>query len=156
LHEADDKKKEEPKKAEGGSEEKAPVDPVDTKDGLYKDMKIDGNPFRAILSTYDAIANKQEAMGKTEIGVISLPGDENVYELLPGGDGKEETKESEIHESEGYIEVMDTIRIANALAEVQKVWQEWKSGPMTEPKDIKPAQKDLKGWIDRWFKDNIK
>jgi hypothetical protein len=59
-------------------------------------------------------------------------------------------------ESAGYIEVMDLTRVANALGEVQRVWTEWKSGPATEPSDIKPAQKDLKGWIDRWFKDNIK
>jgi len=24
------------------------------------------------------------------------------------------------------------------------------------PSDIRPAQKELKGWIDRWFKQNIK
>lgn len=59
-------------------------------------------------------------------------------------------------ESAGYVEVMDLTRVANALGEIQRVWAEWKSGPATEPSDIKPAQKDLKGWIDRWFKDNIK
>ena len=64
--------------------------------------------------------------------------------------------EIELHESAGYIEVMDLTRVANALGEIQRVWAEWKSGPATEPSDIKPAQKDLKGWIDRWLKDNIK
>jgi hypothetical protein len=63
---------------------------------------------------------------------------------------------NEIKEGAGYVEVMDLTRVANALGEIQRVWAEWKSGPMTEPKDIKPAQKDLKAWVDRWFKDNIK
>ena len=62
----------------------------------------------------------------------------------------------ELYEGAGYVEVMDLTRVANALGEIQRVWAEWKSGPMTEPKDIKPAQKDLKAWVDRWFKDNIK
>jgi hypothetical protein len=60
------------------------------------------------------------------------------------------------NESEGYIEVMDEVRIANGLGEIQQAWAQWKSGPATEPRDINPAKKELKGWIDRWFKDNIK
>ena len=35
-------------------------------------------------------------------------------------------------------------------------WDRWKNGPMTEPSDIKPAAKELKGWITRWMKQNIK
>lgn len=66
---------------------------------------------------------------------------------------KDEKKESV---NEEYIEVMDSIRMANALGELQQIWQQWKNGPATEPSDIRPAQKELKGWIDRWFKDNIK
>ena len=55
--------------------------------------------------------------------------------------------------NEEYIELMP--EIANALGEIHKAWARWKSGPMTEKGDIKPAQKELKGWIERWFKQNI-
>jgi hypothetical protein len=58
--------------------------------------------------------------------------------------------------NEEYVEVMDPIRMANALGEIQQAWEQWKNGPMTEPSMIKPAQKELKGWLDRWFKQNIK
>ena len=58
--------------------------------------------------------------------------------------------------NEEYVEVMDPIRMANAMGEIQQVWNDWKNGPMTEPNMIKPAQKELKGWLDRWFKQNIK
>ena len=51
---------------------------------------------------------------------------------------------------------MDPIRMANALGEIQQAWEQWKKGPMTEPSMIKPAAKELKGWLDRWFKQNIK
>lgn len=58
--------------------------------------------------------------------------------------------------NEEYVEVMDPIRMANALGEIQQAWEQWKKGPMTEPSMIKPAAKELKGWLDRWFKQNIK
>ena len=62
--------------------------------------------------------------------------------------------ESEINEE--YIESMDSIELANLLGKIKTLWDAWKSGPMTEPSDIKPAQRELKGWMDRWFKQNIK
>lgn len=65
-----------------------------------------------------------------------------------------ELLESEINEE--YVESMDSIEIANALGKIKTLWDRWKSGPMTEPSDIKPAQKELKGWLDSWFKQNIK
>jgi cytidyltransferase-like protein len=128
----------------------APTTPkIDTSGGTFKEIKVDGTPYNAVLSTFDAIGSKQKAMGKTEVGLISIPGEEEVYELLLKDDKNESVNED-------YIEVMDPIRMANALGELQQIWQQWKTGPMTEPSDIKPAQKELKGWIDRWFKDNIK
>jgi hypothetical protein len=60
--------------------------------------------------------------------------------------------ESEINED--YIELMP--EIANALGVIQSDWDRWKNGPMTEPSDIKPAAKELKGWITRWMKQTIK
>jgi hypothetical protein len=43
-----------------------------------------------VLSTFEAIAKKQEAMGTTEVGLISLPGDESAYELYSENETKEE------------------------------------------------------------------
>lgn len=58
--------------------------------------------------------------------------------------------------TEDYIEVMNLPELSNALGKIAEIWKQWKNGPMTEPGDIKPAQKELKSWMDRWFKDNIK
>ena len=55
-----------------------------------------------------------------------------------------------------YVQSMNVPELANHLGEIKKLWDEWKSGPLTKSSDIKPAQKQLKGWIDRWFKSNIK
>jgi len=63
-----------------------------------------------------------------------------------------ELLEGEINED--YIELMP--EIANALGTIQMDWDRWKNGPATEPSDIKPAAKELKGWITRWMKQNIK
>jgi len=62
--------------------------------------------------------------------------------------------ESDLKLNEEYIELMP--EIANALGRIQTDWERWKNGPMTEPSDIKPAAKELKGWITRWMKQNIK
>ena len=67
-----------------------------------------------------------------------------------------ELKLENLKVNEEYVEVMNMPVIANALGEIQKQWLDWKNGPLTERGDIKPAQKELKGWIDRWFKDTIK
>jgi cytidyltransferase-like protein len=133
-------------------EDEAPIVPkVDTSEGTFKEMDVDGETYTAVLSTFDAIGAKQKAMGKETVGLISLPGDNNVYELLSKEEGS--TEESV---NEEYVEVMDPIRMANAMGEIQQAWQQWKNGPLTEPSDIRPAQKELKNWLDRWFKDNIK
>ena len=161
VNEADEKKKEGKEEGEGKEPVKLPKEEkVDTSGRQYKEMNINGNNYMAILSTLTAIGSKQEAMGEKKVGIISLPGDEKVYELVPKEEGGEEkSNESEANESEvneEYIEVMNLPELANALGKVAELWKQWKNGPMTEPSDIKPAQKELKGWIDRWFKDNIK
>ena len=61
---------------------------------------------------------------------------------------------TDVSVNEDYIELMP--EIANALGTIQSDWERWKNGPMTEPSDIKPAAKELKGWITRWMKQNIK
>lgn len=88
-------------------------------------------------------------------------GDETIFAVDQDGE-EHEIKYSDIvsyNEStvnEEYVESMDSIEIANALGKIKTLWDSWKGGPMTEPSDIKPAQRELKGWMDSWFKQNIK
>jgi hypothetical protein len=58
--------------------------------------------------------------------------------------------------SEDYIEVMDSAMLEDGTASIKKAWKQWRNGPMTEKSDIKPAQKELKKYLDDWFKANIK
>ena len=55
---------------------------------------------------------------------------------------------------EEYVEIMRDLD--KGLALVKDSWLDWKRGPMTEPSDIKPAQKELIGYIAKWIKKNIK
>lgn len=89
------------KEAEGKGEDKGTVKPpeeaVDTSEGTIRVMTIDDVKYNAVLSTYNAIASKQAGIGESEVGMITLPGKEQVWELLlitdkKGGE-KEETKE---------------------------------------------------------------
>jgi hypothetical protein len=96
------------KEAEGKGEDKGTVKPpeeaVDTSEGTIRVMTIDGTKYNAVLSTYNAIASKQAGIGESEVGMITLPGKDQVWELLlldekknadkeePKGD-KEESKE---------------------------------------------------------------
>jgi hypothetical protein len=60
--------------------------------------------------------------------------------------------------SEGYVKQMDAAdRIAEGLASIKKAWTVWKNGSIPGTRsDIKPAQKELKKYLDDWFKANIK
>ena len=55
---------------------------------------------------------------------------------------------------EEYIEVMDGL--TQGLSLIKDAWDDWKSGPMTERDDIKPAQKELMKYVTDWMKKNIK
>ena len=80
-------------------------------------------------------------------------------ELKNFNDYLNEVKDSEGNEvpTDGYVEVMDGDGgLSDALGEVLSVWTKWKNGPATEKVHIKPAIKDLKSFIDDWFKKNIK
>jgi len=79
----------------------------------------------------------------------SLPTLDSVQRAYQAKQGKKPIKEE-------YVESMDSIEIANALGKIKTLWDTWKKGPMTEPSDIRPAQKELMGWITRWMKANIK
>ena len=56
--------------------------------------------------------------------------------------------------NEEYIEIMRDLD--EGLMLIKDGWLEWKNGPMTEPSDIKPAQKELMNYIIKWMKKNIK
>jgi hypothetical protein len=58
--------------------------------------------------------------------------------------------------NEEYVESMDYIKLANALGVIKTQWDIWKKGPSTEPNDIRPAQKELIDWVNRFLKQNIK
>lgn len=63
--------------------EKEPSEPVISKDkARLRDFEVNGLKYKGVLSTFDAIAAKQKAMGVSEVGVISLPGDEAAYEIF--------------------------------------------------------------------------
>jgi hypothetical protein len=56
--------------------------------------------------------------------------------------------------TEEYIEGMHDLD--DGLALIKDAWISWKRGPMTEPGDIKPAQKELFNYVTKWLKKNIK
>ena len=73
LREADEAK---------GKEGDAPAEPtIDPDKEKLRDFEINGKSYSGVLSTFNAIAKKQEAMGVSEVGVISLPGDDAAYKI---------------------------------------------------------------------------
>ena len=58
--------------------------------------------------------------------------------------------------NEAYVESMNYPVLKKALDTVVGQWSEWKKGPMTEPSDIKPAQKELMNFVSSYLKKNIK
>lgn len=93
LREADEEK---PKGKEGEAPAAAEEKPtIDKGTPRMKDFEVNGKTYKGVLSTFEAIAKKQEAMGETEIGIITLPGEAAAYELFSedADDKKEEPKE---------------------------------------------------------------
>ena len=58
--------------------------------------------------------------------------------------------------NEEYVEVMNMPELTRALEVIKKQWDDWKRGPLTEPKMVRPAQKELCDYINEWCKKNIK
>jgi len=105
---------------------------------------------------YDAIKDMKELSVNSSIYDSAYAGKYKGKDVVVFNDGEDlfaYVKES-VELNEEYIELMP--EIANALGTIQMDWERWKNGPMTEPSDIKPAAKELKGWITRWMKQNIK
>jgi hypothetical protein len=47
-----------------------------------KKVTIDGKEYTAVPSTYKSIGMKQKDMGEEAVGVLTLPNEKEVYELL--------------------------------------------------------------------------
>jgi hypothetical protein len=73
--------KEEDKKSSAPAEPQK-EEPVDASKGTIKDIEVNSKNYKAVLSTWKSIMSKQSAMGKDAVGVISIPGEEEVYELM--------------------------------------------------------------------------
>ena len=57
--------------------------------------------------------------------------------------------------NEDYVEVMGE-EFDSALDEIITAWDKWKSGPATEPSDIKPAKKEVINYVSSYLKKNMK
>ena len=66
--------------------------------------------------------------------------------------GRDPSHPSTINEE--YIEIMDGL--TQGLTLIKDAWNDWKSGPMTEPSDIRPAQRELIKYVTDFMKKNIK
>lgn len=66
----------------GDMAQKVKEEPVDASEGTIKNVTINGVAYKAVLSTWKSIISKQSAMGADVVGVISMPGEDNVYEIM--------------------------------------------------------------------------
>ncbi len=114
---------------------------------VIKKYKLKADWNGATPNSADLTGKKKDILDYLQSDYYGLDA-RDIQDMFP------ELLESEVNEE--YVESMDSIEIANALGKIKTLWDRWKAGPMTEPSDIKPAQKELKGWLDSWFKQNIK
>jgi len=72
----------------------------------------------------------------------------------PVTDKKSQVTEETINEE--YIESMDSMQLDKHLKQIEKLWKDWKRGPMTEKSDIKPAGDELTHYILLWMRKTFK
>jgi len=72
----------------------------------------------------------------------------------PVTDKKSQVKEDKLNEE--YIEVMNIPVMLGHMEKIQDLWLDWKRGPATEQKHIRPAAKELKDYLRSWFSAKIK
>jgi hypothetical protein len=99
--------------------------------------------LKKILKESNAPGYKDRKFGE---GLPTLASVQAAYEAKQAGK-KESLKEE-------YIEIMDGL--TQGLSLIKDAWTDWKTGPMTERDDIKPAQKELMKYVTDWMKKNIK
>ena len=87
LNEEEEAKAKAAKGEEKPAEDAGPT--IDPDKEKIKDFVISGKTYKGVLSTFEAIGQKQKAMGVSEVGVLSLPGDEAAYELFVEEESKE-------------------------------------------------------------------
>ena len=58
--------------------------------------------------------------------------------------------------NEEYIELIADYGAEEGLEQIVQAWVEWKTGPMTEKDDIKPARKELLNYCMAFLKKHIK
>ena len=88
----------------------------------------------------------------------STPGYENrkFGDKLPTLDSVQKAYQAKNNINEEYIEVMDMPNLNKHMEAIEKLWKNWKRGPATERKHIRPAAKELKDYLRSWFQDYIK
>ena len=75
--------------------------------------------------------------------------DESYDSMSAGSESKQVTEE--------YIELIDGKGdIGAGIEMIKDAWLHWKNGPMTEPKHIRPAKKELIDYITQWLNKDIK
>ena len=82
--------------------------------------------------------------------------DKTFGKALPTLEDVQKAYNEKKHLREEYVESMDYPVLKKALDTIVSQWSDWKKGPMTEPSDIKPAQKELMNFISTYLKKNIK
>jgi len=125
---------------------------------LFEDYMLDEGKSN-ILKKWDSIKTMEADMEEFISNGHDASGDDLTKDIIDSLSKMMDFASSKMNEekiTEEYVESMNSIELANLLGNIQKLWIDWKNGPLTEPSDIKPAQKELTGWITRWMKKEIK
>ena len=114
------------------------------KDGFVAIYKVMGQEFKfGPLKTDD----KKSIMAMLS---SAIQGGFQLVRVVPADQVKESVNEE-------YIETIDGKGdIGTGLELIEEAWLDWNRGPMTEPKHVKPAAKELIAYINNWLKKNIK
>ena len=84
---------EQPKAKEAAPKQTEPKpEKIDTSKGTMRTFTINGKDYEGVLTTYQALKSKQESMGYETVGVVSIPGEKEVYELLAKKENKNENE----------------------------------------------------------------
>ena len=105
--------------------------------------------LKKILKESNAPGFKDRKFGEP---LPTLDSIQKAYEAKNTVTGNDPSSPKAINEE--YIEIMDGL--TQGLSLIKDAWMDWRKGPMTEPSDIRPAQKELMKYVTDWMKKNIK